>query len=194
MNGKKILYVVTHCESCYNRKGIFTGRVDSVLTKKGHDHAHILAKRLKSKKIDVAYTSPLTRARQTLKHILKYHPETKVIVDERIIERDYGKLSRKSKEKYEKQHPKLYPIYHRSYDVAPPGGESMKKVEKRVIGFVKEVIKSMEENDNNVLIIAHGNSIRPIIKYFEKLTSKEMMELENLKHKIFQYEINYQNP
>jgi len=183
------LYVITHCESCYNRKNIFTGRINSVLTKRGHEHAKILAERLKNIEIGIAYTSPLTRARQTLRHILKYHPETKVVVDKRIIERDYGELSRKSKEKFKRENPKLYPIYHRSYDIAPPGGESMEQVEKRVLSFIKEVIEIMKKKQVNVLVVAHGNSIRPIRRYFERLTKNEMMKLENYRHKIFTYKV-----
>lgn len=190
MNKGINLYVVTHCESCYNRRGIFAGQVNSILTKRGHKHAEILAERLKNEKIDIAYTSPLVRARQTLKHILKYHPETKIVVDKRIIERDYGKLSRKSKEKYRREKPKLYSIYHRSYDVPPPGGESMKQVEKRVVEFIKEVVESMKKSSNNVLIVAHGNSIRPIRKYFEKLSPEQMMKLKNLIHRVFRYQIS----
>jgi len=183
------LYVVAHCESCYNKMGIFTGRVDSVLTALGHEHAEVLAGRLKKEKIDIAYVSPLTRARQTLKYILKYHTETKVIVDKRIIERDYGELSRKSKKKFERENPKLYPIYHRSYDICPPGGESIKQVEDRVIPFVKEVTELIKKKRINVLVVAHSNSIRPIRKYFEGLSKDEVMNLDNNKDKIFTYKI-----
>ena len=135
MNKKLNLYALTHCESAYNKKEIFSGRVDSKLTKKGHEHAKQIAEKLKNKRIDLAFTSSLSRAKQTLNHILKYHPETEVIIDDRLIERDYGELSRKSKEKYKRQHPKLYPIYHRSYEIPPPGGESMAEVEKRVLSL-----------------------------------------------------------
>jgi 2,3-bisphosphoglycerate-dependent phosphoglycerate mutase len=178
------LYIIAHCESCYNRRKIFTGRINSVLTPIGHKHARVLAKRLKNKKIDIAYVSPLIRARQTLKYILKYHPDTKVVVDKRIIERDYGELSRKSKEKFKREYPELYPIYHRSYDTPPPGGESMKQVENRVMPFVKEVVGLMKKKKVNVLVVAHGNSIRPVRKYFE-----EAMNQENHKDKIFTYKI-----
>jgi len=184
------LYVLTHCESCYNRRGIFTGRVDSKLTANGHKHAQRLAEKLKNKKIDIAFTSPLLRTRQTLKHILKYHPNTKVVIDDRLIERDYGRLSRKSKEKYKREHPDLFPIHHRSYTVAAPGGESMQQVEKRVMSFIKELLTSMRKESANVLIVCHGNSIRPIRRFFEKLSSREMMELENLRHRVFMYHIS----
>ena len=191
LSKKKLhLFVITHCESCYNKRGIFTGRIDSKLTPKGYRFTKKIAERLKNEKIDVAYSSSLSRSKQTLKYIMKYHPKTKVVIDDRIIERDYGELSRKSKKKYEKEHPDLYPIYHRSYEIPPPGGESIKQVEKRVLPFIRDVIKLMKEKKINVLVVTHGNSIRPIRRYFEHLTPEEMMKLENYRHKIFRYKVS----
>lgn len=183
------IYVITHCESCYNRRGIFTGRVNSKLTPEGHTHAERLARELKDTEIDVAFISPLKRTNETVEHILKYHPDAKIVVDERLIERDYGELSRKSKEKYKREHPNLFPLHHRSYAVAPPGGESMEQVEKRVLQFIRDMIKLIKRDRVNVLIVAHGNSIRPIRKYFENLSNDQMMKLENLRHTIFTYQI-----
>ena len=187
---QKYIYILTHCQSCYNNLGIFTGRVDSVLTQKGHKHAKRLAKQLKNASIDIAFVSPLTRTKQTLKHILKYHPETKIFVDDRIIERDYGKLSKKSKAKYKRENPDLHPIYHRSYDVPPPGGESIKQVEERVLPFIEDMLKLMNKKKVNVLVVCHGNSIRPIRRYFEHLSVEEMMNLEHQRHKIFKYKVD----
>ena len=72
-----MLYIVLHCQSCYNKSGIFTGRADVKLTAVGHDHAESISEELKDISIDKAYSSSLQRTRQTLAHILKYHPETK---------------------------------------------------------------------------------------------------------------------
>ncbi|NMD00465.1 MAG: histidine phosphatase family protein [Bacteroidales bacterium] len=187
--GKCTIYILTHCESCYNRLGIFTGRINSRLTKNGHRHAARIARELKNKRIDMAYTSPLLRTKQTLTHILVYHKNTKVMVDKRLIERDYGQLSRKSKEKYKKEHPDLFPIYHRSYETLPPGGESIRQVEKRVMPLIKEIISDMKKDHINVLVVTHGNTIRPIRKYFENLTNEQMMALESIKHKVYRYKI-----
>jgi 2,3-bisphosphoglycerate-dependent phosphoglycerate mutase len=183
------IYILTHCETCFNSRGIFTGRLDSVLTARGHEHADYMAKLLKDVTIGIAYRSSLIRTKETLDHILKDHPETHVIVDDRIIERDYGELSGKSKKKYEAEHPDLYPVYHRSYLVAPPGGESMKDVEKRVLPFIEDVIALVKRKKINVLIVAHGNSVRPLVRYFQHLTPEEMMRLENIRHKLFEYQI-----
>ena len=183
------LYVLIHTETYYNEKRLFSGHIDSFLTERGHKQAMSLAEGLADKKIDIAYISPLRRTKQTLKYILKYHDNVKIITDKRIIERDYGELSRKSKVKYRKENPDLYPIYHRSYNTPPPGGESMKEVEKRVLSFIKDVIKNMKEEKHNVLIVAHSNSVRPIIRHFEKLTVDEMMQLENYRLKVFTYKV-----
>jgi 2,3-bisphosphoglycerate-dependent phosphoglycerate mutase len=183
------LYVLIHTETYYNEKRLFSGHIDSVLTERGHRQAMSLAKDLADKKIDVAYISPLRRTKQTLSYILKYHDNVKIITDKRIIERDYGELSRKSKVKYRKKYPELYPKYHRSYNTPPPGGESMKEVEKRVRLFIKDVIKNMKKEKHNVLIVAHSNSVRPIIRYFEKLTADQMMQLEDYRLKVFTYKV-----
>lgn len=189
-NRKLHLYLITHCESCFNKRGIFTGRVNSHLTKNGIRHARKMALTLKDETIDLAIHTSLVRTKETLKLILKYHPHCHVEVDDRIIERDYGDLSRKSKKKYQRDNPELYPIYHRSYQVRPPNGESIKDVEQRVIPFLRELINRMKRHYLNVLIVCHGNSIRPMIRYFEKLSPDEMMKLEYLRHHIFRYQID----
>jgi 2,3-bisphosphoglycerate-dependent phosphoglycerate mutase len=187
--GKNYLYVITHCESCYNKSNIFTGKINSKLSEDGHIHAQILAEELRNKTIDIAYTSSLVRTKQTLKHILEYHPKTRVYVDDRLIEKDYGEISRKNKAKFKRDYPELFPIYHRSYDIAPPGGESMKEVEVRVLSFLKELIARIDKNNINVLIVTHGNTIRPIRKYFENLSNDKMLKLEHNRHKVFTYVI-----
>jgi len=183
------IFILTHCETCFNKRNVFTGRINSVLTARGHEHAIYMAELIKNEKIDIAYRSSMIRTKETLDHILRFHPETKVKIDDRIIERDYGELSGKNKEKYAREHPDLYPIYHRSYDISPPGGESMIDVERRVLPFIEEVVKEVRNNKINILIVAHGNSIRPMIRYFEHLTSEQMMKIENIRHKIFTYDI-----
>lgn len=187
---KQKIYAVLHCESCYNRDGIFTGRVDSVLTESGHIHAQVLAQKLAQVEFTTAYRSSLTRSKQTLDHILVYHPDTTLVVDDRLIERDYGKLSHLKKKKFQKEHPDLYPIYHRAYDVAPPGGESIKQVEKRVYSFIADLLKQMKESGKNTLIVGHSNAMRPFRQFFEQLTIEEMMKLENKRDEIFTYEIS----
>lgn len=183
------LYVLAHTESYYNRRHIFTGWKDSKLSPLGHKNAKILAQKLKKTDFGLAFVSPLSRSRQTLRHILAYHKNITVITDRRIMERDYGKLTGKSKDKYKRDFPEKFEVYHRSYAVPPPGGESIKDVEERVLPFLKDAFCIMREKNMNAVLVAHSNTLRPIRRYFEKLTPKEMMALEGMYNTIYPYKI-----
>jgi len=187
------IYIFRHGQTYYNKNHYFTGWKDSKLTPKGIEDAETVSKRLKDKKIDVAFCSHLTRSKQTLRIVLKNHPECKkIIVDDRIIERSYGLLSGKSHETFIKKYGKAkYDIYHRSYDVPPPEGESIKMVEKRVNEFIKMLLEKIKKEHINVAISAHGNSMRPFRKYFEKLSVEKMMKLENPWDDYFEYTVKY---
>lgn len=186
------IYLFRHGQTTYNRDHRFTGWKDSKLTKLGKKQANIIAKKLKNKKFQIAYQTRLSRSKDTLKPVLKHHPECKkIITDDRMIERCYGKLQgfyhRTIIAKYGK---KQFDIWHRSYNTPPPKGESIKDVQKRVNSFIKDLIKNMKKNKVNVAISAHGNSMRPFRRYFEKLTIKQMMKLENPWDNYFEYTIN----
>ncbi len=185
------IYIFRHGQTYYNKNKIFTGWKDSKLTPLGIKQAEKIARKLKGKKIDMAFRSHLSRSRQTLKIVLKYHPECKkVITDDRIIERSYGDLQGMSHRVFIRKYGKeLFDKYHRSYDIPPPGGESIKMVEKRVMKFIKDLIKIMKKERVNVAISAHGNSMRPFRRYFEHLTIKQMMKLENPWDNYFEYTI-----
>lgn len=163
-----------------------------MLTRRGITDARKVAQKLKNKKFEVAFQTRLSRSKDTLKEVLKYHPECKIIItNDKMIERSYGRLAGKKHntiiEKYGK---KQFEIWHRSHDTSPPGGESIKMVEKRVTSFINELITFMKRNKVNVAISAHGNSMRPFRKYFEKLSLKQMMELENPWDDYFHYTVN----
>ena len=218
---KRHIYLFRHGQTFYNKKHIFTGWKDSKLTPRGIKDAKKVALLLKNKKIVVAYQTRLSRSKDTLKYVLKYHPECKKIIsDDRMIERSYGALmgmshkqfvAREGKEDYEtllqwhkidhlhgrekKEFVKRMgeaelKIIRRSYDVRPPKGESVKDVEARVKPFIKDLLKRMKKDKVNVALSAHGNSMRPFRKYFEKLTRKEMMELENPWDDYFHYVVD----
>jgi len=107
-----------------------------------------------------------------------------------MIERSYGDLERKYHKTVIKKYGKIqFDLWHRSYDVPPPGGESIKMVEKRVLSFVKDLLSLMKREKVNVAISAHNNSMRPFRRIFENLTIKQMMELENPYNKYFDYPI-----
>ncbi len=201
--GKFKVYLFRHGQTTFNRDAKFTGHLESKLTAKGKKHANIIAKKLKNKKFQVAIQTNLSRSKDTLKSVLKFHPECKLIIeDDRMIERSYGRLQGQShksfikrigKQEYnlkvhgdaiENLEPTLkkkverflgekeYKAIHRGYNVAAPGGESFKDVEKRVKSFIKDLKKFMKKNKVNVTISAHGNSIRLFRKIIEKASVK----------------------
>ena len=197
--GKKItgariaprIYLFRHAQTFYNRNKYFTGWKDSRLTPFGMKQARLVAKKLAGKKIDVAIRTSLSRSGDTLAIVLKKHPECMaVFIDDRMIERSYGKLQGKSHRKYEKDHSadELRNI-RRKYDYPPPGGESVKMVERRVRPFIADLLAFAKKNRVNVAISAHGNSMRPFRRYFEKLSIRRMMSLENPWDDYFEYEV-----
>ena len=185
------IYLFRHGTTEDNAAGKFSGWRNTSLTKRGIDDAKIVALRLKNKKIDIAFQTTLKRSKDTLKEVLKFHPECRnVVTDNRMIERCYGGLQGSTHYNYiKKNSPEQYDKFHRGYTTPPTDGESVKKVEKRVKSFIKDLIKYIGENKVNVAISAHGNSMRPFRRYFEKLTIKEMMKLENPYDDFFEYVI-----
>jgi len=185
----KTVYIFRHSQSVDNKNGIFSGWRDSPLTKFGISQARKIAKKLKGKKIDLAFSSDQKRALQTAHEVLKYHPDVPIIVDARLRERDYGKLTGTSKLAFQKKNPRLYEVFHRSYATPPPGGESFKMVNERVRPFIRDMLKIMKSYKVNVAISAHGNSIRPLRKHFEKLTNDQMRRIENPQDKYWTYKV-----
>jgi len=186
------IYLFRHGQTYHNRDGIFSGWLNTGLTKRGFEDAKIIALRLKNKKIDVAFQTRLSRSKDTLREVLKYHPECKkIITDDRMIERSYGSLQGKyHKTIIKKFGKKQFDIWHRSYNVAPPKGESIEMVEKRALSFIKDLIIYMKKNKVNVAISAHGNSMRPFRRHFEKWSIKHMLEMEMPYDQMFEYKIN----
>ena len=182
-------------KSYYNKNKIFTGGKDSRLTLLGKKQAEIIAKKLKDKQIDVAFQTSLSRSKDTLKEVLKHHPECKkIIIDDRMVERNYGFLEGKSHKKIiEKYGKKQYEKWHRGWDNPPKKGESFKMVEKRVKIFIKNLISFMKKNKVNVGISSHGNSMRLFKKIIEKASIKEAC-LWNIPYdKYFEYTIKIKN-
>ena len=185
------LYVFRHGQTYFNRDDKFTGFIDSKLTKTGIEEAKIVALRLKNKKIDVAFQSSLSRAKDTLKEVLKFHPECKQIIeDNRMIERDYGKLSGLTHlECVKKYGAEQYDKWHRGFNDRPPGGESFADIEKRVKSFVDDLIKFMKKAKVNVAISSSGNSIRLFRKIMENAPVERVVEWFIPYDKVFEYTI-----
>ncbi|MNR23511.1 2,3-bisphosphoglycerate-dependent phosphoglycerate mutase [compost metagenome] len=131
--------------------------------------------------IDLAFTSTLIRAQHTLEIILNEieKPNIPIIVDAALNERSYGNLEGLNKdETAEKYGVEQVHIWRRSFDVAPPGGESLKDTYDRVIPYFENFIQPELDAGKNVLIVAHGNSLRALIMYLEHLTPAQILERE----------------
>ena len=173
------LFVFRHAETFDNSHGVFSGWRDSELTLKGLSQAQEIAEQLKRYRIDYAFTSHLRRARKTLEIVLQAHPSVPIFIDDRLVERCYGLLQGKYKRKVAHENPDWYARIHRDYDFAPPEGESLSMVEKRVLSFLEQLRDWLGQTPGNVAISCHGNSIRPIRRVFEHLNLAQMLQLES---------------
>lgn len=185
------IYVFRHGQTEFNRDKIFTGWLESKLTKKGVRQAKIVGKLLKGVRIDLAIQSKLERSKDTLKEVLALHPECKkIITDNRMIERSYGKLSGKKHEETIKKYGRAqFNKWHRGWRVRPPGGESLADVEIRVKSFIDDLKEKYGGKDLGMAISASGNSIRLLRKIMEKTKRKTACKWKIPYDKYFVYEI-----
>lgn len=172
------IYVFRHGQTFDNKNRVFSGWRETKLTPLGVEQANILNKKLKDKKIDVCITSDLLRAKETAKIVMK-GKTVKFEEDTRIRERNYGDLNGSSKLKLLNEDPVRAVKIRRFFDDQPPGGESMKMVKKRVDEFCSELVKRMMKTGENIAISCHGNSMKMIRLYFEKMELVEALEQEN---------------
>lgn len=178
-----VLVLVRHGESEWNKLNLFTGWKDPGLSAKGVEEARTAGRLLKAEgyKFDVAYTSSLSRAQQTLDIMLQELGQTGLETheDQRLNERDYGDLSGLNKDEARKKWgEKQVHIWRRSFDVPPPGGESLKDTAARVLPYYDAKILPELEAGRNVLVAAHGNSLRALIMKLEGLTGEEIVARE----------------
>jgi 2,3-bisphosphoglycerate-dependent phosphoglycerate mutase len=181
MNGELVL--VRHGQSEWNLKNLFTGWKDPDLTEKGVEEARAAGHRLKAKglKFDIAYTSVLTRAQHTLTLILEELGQQglKTIKDQALNERDYGDLTGLNKDDARKKWgEEQVHVWRRSYDVAPPGGESLKDTLARALPYYMKHIQPDVLSGKRVLVAAHGNSLRALIMAIEGLSPEEILKRE----------------
>ncbi len=175
------LVIVRHGQSLWNKENRFTGWVDIDLSAKGREEAIEAGKKLKSLHFDTAFTSDLKRAQNTLTLILKEIGQENIPVfrDKALNERHYGDLQGMNKDAArERFGPEQVHIWRRSYDVAPPNGESLKDTEERVVPYYQSEIEPLLREGKNVLVVAHGNSLRSLIKYLEHLSPEEIVKVE----------------
>ena len=177
------LVLVRHGQSEWNEKNLFTGWKDPNLTKKGIGEAIEAGKLLKAKnmKFDLMYTSNLTRAQETGRLILEEMNLADITIqkDQSLNERNYGDLAGLNKDEARKKWgDEQVHIWRRSFDVPPPGGESLKNTAERVLPYFHKNIMPEVKKGLDILIAAHGNSLRALVMELENISSNEIVNLE----------------
>jgi 2,3-bisphosphoglycerate-dependent phosphoglycerate mutase len=178
----RLLVLVRHGQSDWNLKNLFTGWRDIDLTEQGIKEAREAGRKLKGQgiKFDVAFTSALIRAQRTLDLMLTELGQTNIPVfkDQALNERDYGDLSGLNKDEARKKWgEEQVHIWRRSYDVAPPGGESLKDTLARTLPYYVTEILPRVLRGERVLVSAHGNSLRALVMVLDKHTTESITKL-----------------
>lgn len=189
------LILVRHGESEWNAKGVWTGLNDVSLTEKGREEARKAALFIKDIKIDVAFISSLTRAKETLDEIRKVLnlENVEILENAALNERDYGNYAGQNKWKVkEKVGEENFKKIRRGWDFPIPNGESLKDVYNRVIPYYKNYIVNKIIENKNVLISAHGNSLRALIKYLENIKDEDIPFLEMTTGEVYIYKMDDQ--
>tara|TARA_B100000586_G_C20092257_1_gene420695 strand:+ start:510 stop:1124 length:615 start_codon:yes stop_codon:yes gene_type:complete len=177
------LVLVRHGQSLWNEKNLFTGWKDPNLTEKGEKEALQAGLVLKESghKFHIMFTSVLLRAKRTGNIILQEMAQEnlKIVENEALNERNYGDLSGLNKDDARKKWGKdQVHQWRRSFDIAPPGGESLKMTAERVIPYYKENILPLLKENQEIIVVAHGNSLRALIMKLDALSPEEIVGLE----------------
>jgi 2,3-bisphosphoglycerate-dependent phosphoglycerate mutase len=171
------LTLVRHGQSTYNFENRFTGNLDVPLTELGRDEAHLAARKLSSFRFAAAYTSMLSRAWETLEIILReiHLSDIPVIKNAALNERMYGSLQGLNKAEVAAEYGlDQVETWRRSYVTQPPDGESLQDTYNRTVPYYKSVIEPLVKAGSNILIVAHGNSLRALMMYLENISPQDI--------------------
>ncbi|HEX9156249.1 MAG TPA: 2,3-bisphosphoglycerate-dependent phosphoglycerate mutase [Nitrospira sp.] len=174
------LILLRHGESQWNLENRFTGWVDVPLSPRGIQEARNAGEKLRGFTFNRAFTSVLTRAIETLRLVLETIGQSGIAIekDKALNERMYGELQGLNKAETAKKYgDDQVKIWRRSYDVPPPGGESLKDTADRVLPYYEEKIKPHVLKGDTILIAAHGNSLRALVMQLEQLSKEQVLEL-----------------
>ena len=174
------LILLRHGESQWNLENRFTGWVDVPLSPRGIQEAKDAGVKLRCFTFDRAFTSVLARANETLRLVLEAIGQTAIPIekDKALNERMYGELQGLNKDETVKKYGEAQvKIWRRSYDVPPPGGESLKDTAERVLPYYERTIKPYLLKGETILVAAHGNSLRALIMELEQLSREQVLEL-----------------
>lgn len=175
------LVLIRHGQSQWNLENRFTGWIDIPLAPGGEEEARKAGEKLKGFKFDKAYTSVLQRAIKTLEIVIKVAGFNRLPVekDKALNERMYGDLQGLNKDETRKKFgDEQVHKWRRSYDIGPPGGESLKQTAERVLPYWHSHIEPDLKAGKNILIVAHGNSLRALIMHLDNLSKEEVVKLE----------------
>ncbi len=174
------LVLVRHGKSEWNEKGLWTGWRDIPLNQIGFEEAKRTGESLSDITFDVSYTSALIRAKQTLQEILKVIGQNPTTIENKALnERDYGDYTEKNKwQVKEEVGEEEFQKIRRSWDYPPPNGESLKMVYDRAVPYFREEIEPKLKDGKNIIIAAHGNSLRALVKYLENIPDEDIATLE----------------
>jgi 2,3-bisphosphoglycerate-dependent phosphoglycerate mutase len=187
------LVLVRHGQSEWNAQGLWTGWRDVPLSPEGIAEARRAGELLRDIPFDIAYTSALTRAQQTLEEIKRVlgREDLPTVTDPALNERDYGDLTGKNKWKIlEEYGEEQFLKWRRSWDYPVPGGETLKDVYARVVPYYQREILPQLREGRNVLIAAHGNSLRALVKYLENIPDDEISKLEIGTGEVYVYQVD----
>jgi 2,3-bisphosphoglycerate-dependent phosphoglycerate mutase len=175
------LTLVRHGQSTYNLENRFTGSLDVDLTEVGKNEALLAGQKLKGYHYHAAYTSMLKRAQVSLEIILKEIDQTEIPITKNsaLDERMYGSLQGLNKAETIKEYgPAQVELWRRSYGVRPPGGESLEDTYKRTVPYYKLEIEPNLKANENILIVAHGNSLRALMMYLESIDQQAITKVD----------------
>ncbi len=175
-----ILTLLRHGQSIYNFQNRFTGILDVELTALGEEEARLAGQKLRGFRFDLAYTSMLKRAWETLDIVLEVMNKTNIpiIKNAALNERMYGSLQGLNKaETVQKYGEKQVDLWRRSYQVRPPDGESLHDTYNRAVPFYQQEMEPKLKTGKNILIVAHGNSLRALKLYLENISPEEIINV-----------------
>lgn len=186
------LVLVRHGQSVWNEKGLWTGWTDVDLSAKGKEEARAAGEAIKDIHFNYAFTSALKRAQQTLGEIKRVlGQEIPTTADKALNERNYGDLTGKNKWDIQKEFgDEQFQKWRRGFDEPITNGETLKDVYARVVPYYQQTILPHVEKGENVIIAAHGNSLRSLVKYLDKVSDEDIAHVEIATGEVLVYQIN----
>jgi 2,3-bisphosphoglycerate-dependent phosphoglycerate mutase len=188
-----VLVLVRHGQSTYNLENRFTGETDVPLTPRGREEAREAGRKLRNIPFSQGFTSVLQRAIETMTLLLDAagQPQLPVTRNRALNERNYGRLQGLDKAEIAKEYgQEQVALWRRSFSIRPPGGESLADTVARVIPYYQQQIVPLLQKGDNILIVAHGNSLRALMMHLEKISEEEIPKVSLPTGQPHQYTLN----